>query len=35
MKAFQIGAAVDVLEAPGMGALLAFPTQTPVTSCGV
>src|SRR6266545_3900644 len=35
MKAFQIGAAVFVLVAPGIGRLSALPTQTPVTSWGV
>ena len=32
IKAFQIGAAVFVLVAPGIGRLSALPTQTPVTS---
>ena len=35
MKARQIGAAVYVLVPFGIGALLALPTQTPATSCGV
>jgi hypothetical protein len=35
MNAAQIGAAVNVLVAPGIGRLLALPTQTPATSWGV
>src|SRR5207249_2702510 len=35
MKAFQIGAAVFVLVAPGIGRLSALPTQTPTTIWGV